>query len=210
MENSNISTRPFFNNDPDIIRTYSLPGGEPESATDHLFKKLAAENCENFYNYLYRLGMTTDHETIILAARHHYYYDAEELKEIKTIVNLKELNHIKQLLEFFYDIFRILPDKSFFVGCFIDNKKQNGFANGSYKSDSQINALADIKERNSSGIPFLNMKNKLWDYLTKRYLTKKSVTLLLEEALLKVMDMTEIKGLTYFCTQKVQILGMND
>jgi hypothetical protein len=44
---------------------------------------------------------------------------------------------------------------------------------------------------------------RLIDFGSKRYLTKGTVSFLLEEALFKVLDMTEINGVTYFCAQKV-------
>jgi hypothetical protein len=40
------------------------------------------------------------------------------------------------------------------------------------------------------------------DTRTNRYMTKNTVTLYLEEAEMKVLDMTEINGLTFFCAQK--------
>jgi hypothetical protein len=40
------------------------------------------------------------------------------------------------------------------------------------------------------------------DLKTNRYLTKKTVQIMLEEKGLKILDITEFNGLTYFCTQK--------
>ena len=53
-----------------------------------------------------------------------------------------------------------------------------------------------------SNIPFINMMYNIMGSRTNRNMTKKTVTLLLREAGFKVLDMTELNGLTYFCTQK--------
>jgi len=42
----------------------------------------------------------------------------------------------------------------------------------------------------------------LIDSRTNRYMTEKSVRFLLEDTGLKILDITEFNGLTYFCTQK--------
>ena len=49
---------------------------------------------------------------------------------------------------------------------------------------------------------FLNMLYGIIDSKTNRYMTEKSVKLLIEETGLKILDMTEFNGQTYFCTQK--------
>ena len=51
-------------------------------------------------------------------------------------------------------------------------------------------------------IPFINRMYSFIDSRTNRYLTRRSVTNLLEECGLQVVGMTELNGLTYFYTQK--------
>ena len=43
------------------------------------------------------------------------------------------------------------------------------------------------------------------DVRTNRYITRRTATILLEEAGLAVSDMTELKGITYFCSTKVPV-----
>ena len=56
----------------------------------------------------------------------------------------------------------------------------------------------------SSRIPFLNMIYDIMDAKTNRFLTRRTVTTMLEEVGFKIMDMAEIKGLTYFSVLKVK------
>jgi hypothetical protein len=55
-----------------------------------------------------------------------------------------------------------------------------------------------------SRIPFINRMYSIIDFRTNRYLTKRTVSRLLEECGLQVVSMTELNGLTYFCTEKIQ------
>jgi hypothetical protein len=47
------------------------------------------------------------------------------------------------------------------------------------------------------------------DSRTDKYLSGKNVTSSLEDLGFKVLDMTELNGLTYFCAQKVLPAGAN-
>ncbi len=59
-------------------------------------------------------------------SRFHYYYDSEELKNVKTVVNLRKLNLIKDLNSFFNNVSMILPKKTDFIGCFADKGHTTG------------------------------------------------------------------------------------
>jgi len=118
-----------------------------------------------------------------LSSTHHYYYESNDLKRIKTLVNLKKLNNIKQLDGFLRTVVRILPQKANFIGTF-----------KSYNQD-----LTPFSVYQPS-----KLFNRLVNYIdsrTDRSLTKKDVAKLLEEHNLKVVDITDINGLTYFCSQ---------
>ena len=79
------------------------------------------ENCENFTKYIERLDLSKDPNLVVLSSLHHYYYDADEMTNVKTIINLKELNQIKQLKDFLHSIYHILPPNCNFIGCFVNN-----------------------------------------------------------------------------------------
>lgn len=189
--------------------TYS---GKPKTAPADLIKInriseiLATEGNESFRHYIEWLGLSRDPKLVVLSSTHHYYYDAEEMKHVKTVVNLKELNHIKEINSFLNSMFLILPPKCYLIGCFIDNKSQNAFSfrrRSSYNSptmqtNEEIDGIA-------SRIPFLNTIFSILDAKPNKHLSGKNVTQLLRNSGFKVMDMTELEGLTYFCAQSQRL-----
>src|SRR5450759_5172168 len=172
-----------------------------------VFEILTAEGCENFVNYIEWLGLAKDPNLVVLSSQHHYYYDAEEMKNVKTVINLKELNQIKQINSFLHSIFHILPQKSNLIGCFVDNKKQNGFVLSNGPSDFHYKRNSDAIENGiASSSPFLSMIYSMIDSKTNKYMSERSVSLLLEDHGFKVLDMTELNGLTYFLAQKTRVI----
>jgi hypothetical protein len=158
---------------------------------------------ENFSNYLEKLHMENERNMLVLSTNH-YYYEAEDLKWVKILVNVKQLNDIKEIRDFLISICSVLPLKSYFIGCFFNNKNKNMFFSDPHKPRRKITGQFDPEENGiSSRIPFLNMLYSLIDFKTIRYLTKTIVNSHLEEAALKLQDVTEIEELTYFCAQKV-------
>ncbi|HEX7493010.1 MAG TPA: hypothetical protein VF346_02230 [Bacteroidales bacterium] len=169
---------------------------------------LTAENCENFASYIEHLGIDKDPDIVVLPSLHHYYYDAEEMSNVKTMINLKELNQIKQIKDFLHSIFHILPPNCNFIGCFVDNKKQNGFVLSNGPSDFHYKRNSDAIENGiASSSPFLSMIYSMIDSKTNKYMSERSVTLLLEENGFNVLNMTEINGLTYFLAQKTRAIN---
>lgn len=97
-----------------------------------------------------------------------------------------------------------LPMKCNFVGCFVNNSKIERYT---------LRKVVDSKEktRNSDDIelgiisrfPFINMIYRFMDSKINRYLSERSVALMLEVHGFKIMDITEFNGLTYFHSQKL-------
>jgi len=193
-----------------IIKNHTFASGRFDSdiniannINSPILENMVDENCEDFFNYLERLGLASDSNLLVIPSTHHYYYDADDLKEVNTVINLKQLNHIKQIRDFLHTIGKLLPNKSNFVGCFIDNKVQNGFSDKYNNLPGQNSDKEEVYENNiESRIPFLNRMYNFIDSRTNRYLTRRSVTQLLEECGLQIVGMTELNGLTYFCTRK--------
>ena len=158
------------------INTFVNFGGSSVelAKSNPVLKVLINENCENFTKYLERLDLPKDTNLVVLSSLHHYYYDAEEMTNVKTVINLKELNQIKQLKDFLHSI-------SYY--------KRN--------SDAIENGVV-------SSSPFLNMIFNMIDSKTNKYMSERSVSLLLDEYGFKVLDMTEMDGLTYFCAQNLR------
>ena len=171
--------------------------------TSQVFARLAEEGHEDFFNYLDWLGLAKDPGLLILTSTHHYYFENEDLKKIKTVVNLKQLNYIKEIKDFLHTISSVLPHKCYFIGSFTDNKNLNGIFSVSGKSqDHKTGEFAKSEVSTGQWSSVLNMVFDLIDSKTNRYMTEKSVRLLLEDTGLKILDITEFNGLTYFCAQK--------
>ncbi len=167
---------------------------------------LVFEGCENFSKYIELLGLEKDTNMVVLPSLHHYYYDAEEMINVKTVINVKELNQIKQLKSLLHSIFHIIPQDCNFIGCFINNKKENEFVLSSNPSDSYYKRnLHAIENGIVSSSPFLNRIYNLIDSKTNKYMSESSVSILLGEHGFKVLDMTELDGLTYFCARCLRI-----
>jgi hypothetical protein len=143
-------------------------------------RKVIAEGGENFFLYLKSLGFSREDNMLALSSVHHYFYDENELKGVRTLVNLKKLNHIKNLEGFFQTLFQMLPPDANFIGCFSnDITQQNGLP--SYKPSRLLNR-------------FINFIDSRTDHI----LDKDNVIEVLEKNGHKIVDMTEIDGLTYF------------
>ena len=175
------------------------------SGKEQLAERLATGRNRIYLDFLEWMGLSDEANIIILSPNNHYYYDNEELKEVKVLLNLKHLNHIKQVKDFLYTVNKALTYKSYFTGSFIDKKHQYSFfANSVYPGNNLQEGVDPVENGISSRIPLLNMIYDFIDSRTNnRNLTKKTVTMLLEVTGFKVLDMTEIDGITCFCAQKL-------
>lgn len=163
---------------------------------------LASEGNESLKHYIEWLGLSHDPKLVVLSSIHHYYYDAEEMTNVKTVVNLKELNHIKDIRNFLNSMFLILPPKCYLIGCFIDNKRQKVLTYRNRQLQSGYDRMSeDVKNGILSKIPLLGTIFSLLDVRTNKHLSVKKVTQLLSNSGFNTMDMTELRGLTYFCAQ---------
>jgi hypothetical protein len=177
-----------------------------DSGLIHLFGELDIEVRKNLIDFLDRMGLINDSGLLVIPATRHYFYDAEDLRGVKTVINLKQLNHIREIKDFLRKITDLLPPGSNFVGCFVDSKAQRGFSDKYSNMPPKTPEKAEIYENGiESRIPFINRMYSIIDARTNRYLTKRAVSNLLKEAGLRLNGMTELSGLTYFCTQKVKL-----
>jgi hypothetical protein len=171
-----------------------------KDAIDMLFE----EGGERFYNYVSSLGVLKEPDLIVLSSKHHYYYDPEEMKNIKTVINIKELNQIRQIIPFLHSCLDFLPEKSNFIGCFIDNEKLKGYESRYLSATSTERVNTEDQEHGVvSRFPFINIIYSIIDSKAHRYMSKKSISLLFKEYGFKVMDMTEYQNFTYFHSQKI-------
>jgi hypothetical protein len=158
-----------------------------EDPNNPVFNNLVAEGGGNFYHYINWLGLSKDPNLMILSSIHHYYYDFNELKDVRTLVNLKQLNQINHIDRFLSNVFRVLPSKANFIGCFKDNKIHRGMAVPIYLSFRLLSNLIN-----------------LFDSKTDKFLSRKYVIKVLESHGFRISDMTEISDITYFCAQNIK------
>ena len=149
------------------------------------FENLIAECGEDFFYYISWLGFTKEMNLMILSSLYHYYYECSDLKSAKTLINLKMLNYIKHPDSFLHTLFRILPFKATLVGWFKEHSDSNENSVPFCQSVKSIEGLKDFLE-----------------FRTNKKMSKKEADFLLEEHGFRVMDMTDIKGITYFSSQK--------
>jgi hypothetical protein len=142
--------------------------------------RLSAEVDENFLNYLNWNGLANEDNLLVLSSKLHYYYDYDELKDVTTLINLKKLNLVGHLDDFLHTLYDGLSPKANFVGCFTDMKTQKG-----------VSIASRLYKR------FLNFLDARIDVEIDR----SDFSRKLESHGFKIIDMTEINGLTYFRTQ---------
>ena len=144
---------------------------------------LTAEGGKNFFRYLKSFNLFKEPELLILSPNIHFYYDENDLKGVKTFIILKKLNLIKDLDTFLHTVCNILPENVNFVGCFSDSQTVDG--NG---------FLTGLSTR----------FNNFLDSRTDHNMDKKDVSDLLEKHGFKIIDMTEMNGLTFFYSQTIR------
>ena len=139
-------------NEPDIVNNQKIiTSGKSIGLSGELvnirpFKVLLErEGREDFFNYIEWLGLDTDPNPVVISSIHHYYYDADEMKSVNTLVNLTQLNQIKEISEFLVLISGTLPFKSNLVGCFTDNKKRSIFMVRDTSSSMRVSAFPIVR-----------------------------------------------------------------
>jgi hypothetical protein len=145
------------------------------------------EESKDFYNYLTRLHMVNKLDNmLVLPARNHFFYIAEEMKGFEGVINLKKLNYVKKINSFMSNLRNILEKDRIFCGCFINNKytRQTTFDN--HKRSKFIKSLILILEARMS-----------------RFLSESDVRILLTKNNFHIVNMKEIRGVTYFYAKKI-------
>jgi hypothetical protein len=163
---------------------------------------LIAEGGKSFYDYVERLGLADESNLVVISSEHHYYYDPEEMKNFNTLINLKEFNQIKNVRTFLNSFLNYLPRNSNFIGCFTDNEKVNGYELKYRSSGDRKKGLDAIENGIVSTFPFVNMLYSLMDFKVYNYISKTLIYNLLGKYGFKIIDMTEVSGLTLFHSQK--------
>jgi len=148
---------------------------------------MIAEDGGSFFNYLKKLGLSKENNLVVLSSRHHYFYDEDEMKNVRTLINLRKLNLIKYLDEFLFTLVRLLPPDTKFIGCFRDCTPSGN------SMTSLLNPIRLLKQKVNS-----------LDFSGERSMNRNKVSLILESYGFKITNMTEMNGLTYFCSENVR------
>jgi hypothetical protein len=202
MDSGAVSYNSEFN-DQTVKATYRNGSLSENSRVSKFFEELPEKAREDFFNYLEQQGLVGETGMLVIPSNRHFFYDAEDMRKIKTVVSLKQLNHIREMKDFIKTIADLLPQSSNFIGCFIDNKAQSGFSDKYDNLPGQELEKSEAYENGiESRIPFINRMYSFIDSRTNRYLTRRSVKNLLEECGFQVVEMTNLHGMTYFYTQK--------
>jgi hypothetical protein len=195
---STINQTPFINLSQALS---SLELVISNDAIDSLF----TEGGNDFYNYVNRIGLLNDPSLIVLSSLHSYFYDNEEMNKAKTIINLTELNQIKDLKVILESSLHFMPQHCNYVGCFVNNKKYGSYALRNSSSISRNRKTSDEVELGIvSRYPFINMLYRKMDLKTNTYMSESRVILMLGIYGFKVLDMSELNGLTFFHSQKIK------
>lgn len=149
--------------------------------------KLVAEGGVNFFRYLKNLGLSGEPNLIILSSRNQYHCDENDLKSVKTLINLKKLNLIKHLDLFLNALVRILPPETNFIGRF---SHRNTFRDNKFK----VNRLSGLLKR----------LIRFPGFRTDHILNKNEVIELLEKNNFRIVDLKEKNGCTYFYSQNIR------
>lgn len=78
-----------------VLDLNKLPADSTEN--NAVTEILSAGGCENFSDYVRDLGLSNDPDLVVLSSFHHYYYDAEEMKNVRSVSTLLEDHGFKVL-----------------------------------------------------------------------------------------------------------------
>ena len=174
-----------------------------EIEINSVFENFAAEGDESFFDYINWLGLLYKTNIIVLSATQHYYYDVDDLAEVETIINLKQLNRVKRIDRFLKSLAYGLPPEGILVGCFIDYNKIKGNIMRIHPSGDRYLGPADLIENGIiSPNPVFNRLINILDSKIFRKLNENIVRGLLKDNGFRVENMTVINGITYFYSRK--------
>ena len=182
MENIITSENKFLNNENNYETILNIERKYGKSNAEEMNFRFTTEEGKNFFRYLKTFNLAKDPDLLILPPKNHFYFDEKELKNIRTLVNLKNLNLIKDLNSFLYTLIRVLPQDANFLGHFSYNKF-------TFTGDGLLSGLS------SRIINLLDQK-------TDHNMDKKEFTGRLRKFGFRIIDMTEMDGHIYFYAQK--------
>ncbi|MFZ2285561.1 MAG: hypothetical protein WAV93_01105 [Bacteroidales bacterium] len=134
--------------------------------------------------FLVNTGLFRKQGMIILSQHDQANITATELRRITTLITVRRLNMVKHLEMFLNALAHILPPDTNFVGCFSPAKGRSASPGGSVRSDG----IAGL---------FFHDRHTEWHVLNRSLVSE-----MLERNGLSLISMTEMNGVTWFCSRK--------
>ena len=182
MENIAATNKKYIDNTNSYGSILNIETKYDRSDSAEVTYGLTVVDGKNFFRYLKSFNLAKDPDLLILPSNNHYYFDEKELRNVRTLINLRNLNMIKNLNSFLFTLARILPENANFVGYFSYNKF-------SFTGDRLLSGLS-------------TRINNLLDFKTDHNMDKKEFSDRLQKFGFRIIDMTDMNGLTFFYTQK--------
>jgi hypothetical protein len=201
------------NTDLDNDRSVSEPGRpvamrntstRPGTENNQLFKALSNEGYLTFIYYMESLGLDIESDFIIIPRSNHFFYDEDEIRKLKLLVDLREMNKTRNMKSFIKSLGRNMQSGCFFAGCFSGNRsKETTAPEGNEQSNNRIGKDEQIETGIASKYPIINTLYNILDSKTYTSLSPKAVSALLNNNGFNIIDLTEINSIYYFCAKKV-------
>lgn len=123
MELNAVEKEITYKGGPDLIikDLLDLPPIDKASRSS-LYNDLLDEAGQDVVAYLESFDLIQHQNFILLSSIRHYLYGPEELKNVKTLINLKTISPTKQIKFCLKTMNRVVPKKGIFVGCFLEYK----------------------------------------------------------------------------------------
>ncbi len=164
-----------------VYRANINPG---QSDSDPAASELITNGGESFSRYLKSVNLSRESEMLVLPTESHYFYDEDELRNIRILINPRRLNQVKHTDKFLNSLVQVLPTGAKFLGCFHESRTSN----------DDLKAFRVLYK-------LCNKVNRFFNSGKDQYLNKNEVSELLERHGFVTIDMREMDGLTYFCSR---------
>ena len=171
-----------------------------------VFNEIIEEVGKEVFDYLEKFKITRNQNILFLSYTRHYLYDSEQLKQVGTLLNFKPINRIPHLWYYFFTMNRILPMNGYFIGSYVDYQTQRERMINSKHSllGHLFLYVYRFVNRVVPRIPVVKKLQLLFNSSKIKCMTRIEATALLEKSGFQMLDMTEIEGLTFFISQKIQ------
>ena len=206
MEFNTLAIKPKINTKTELLlKDIRVNPGKTSTVKEGVLSDLIGEAGEEVYNYLEKFKITQSQNILYLSLIRHYLYDAEELSKVNTIIDFKLLNRIPRLKYFLVTMNQTLPIDGYFVGCFLDYKKQKeGFSKSKHSILGHLFLMTYVfLYRFIPKVPVITKFSLLLNHGKLRCITKDETKELLKNNGFKVVSTAEIEGFTYFISQKI-------